>query len=115
MALEECGTAVLQDGMTVVAVAWLNQTSSAPPRSGRCLKIVPLFSLMTTVLRCPLGAACIAAEQDLTIRADSHALRAGAVVERNREDVLTFMVLGSITATAPGAGIIAGAVDLGNV
>ena len=32
-----------------------------------------------------IGRRCIAAEQDLIIRADGHALRAGAGLERDRE------------------------------
>ena len=70
---------------------------------------------MTTVFRCPLGDGRIAAEQDLVLWADGHALRAGAVLERNRESFSTFIVLGIDHRNCAWCRIITGAVDLGNV
>ena len=92
----------------------LNQTSSAPPRSGRTVRTAPLFSLMTDDIPVPIGRRCIAAEQDLIIWADGHALRAVAVVDRNREGRLDLHGLG-IDHRNRAWPIVAGAVDLWNV
>ena len=55
---------------------------------------------MITVFRCPSGDGAVAAEQDLIVWADGHALRAGAVVDVEPEMVSRpVMVLGLITAT----------------
>ena len=54
----------------------------------------PFFALRTTVFRLPIGPLCIAAFQDLVIWADGHALRAGAVLKRDREQFLDRHFLG---------------------
>ena len=62
-----------------------------------------------------IGPRCIAAEQDLIIRADGHALRAGAGVERDRKARLDLHGLGIDHCNLARRCIIAGTVDLWNV
>src|ERR1700726_72295 len=59
----------------------------------------------------PVSTGAIAAEQDLIIRPDRHALRSGARVVRDGEDLLDRHAYGVDHRNATGNRVVAGAVD----